>query len=108
MTKTLRELAHLTGAEIRNTPDADRIQITGVKPIGADAADFLTFVNAKSYVSQAKSSRAAAFLCNEEVAAELDRPVLVVKQVEVALARILNEFHPPAAPNGTISPACSH
>jgi UDP-3-O-[3-hydroxymyristoyl] glucosamine N-acyltransferase len=104
MTKTLRELAHLTGAEIRNTPDADRIQITGVKPIGADAADFLTFVNAKSYVSQAKSSRAAAFLCNEEVAAELDRPVLVVKQVEVALARILNEFHPPAAPNGTISP----
>lgn len=104
MKKSLSELASILGAEIKNAPSPQDIQISAVKPIGANEKDFLSFVSAKAYVGAAKTSKAAALICNSEVAADLTQPLLIVPHVELALARALNEFYPPAKPDGTISP----
>ena len=93
---TLEQLAHQL--EGRLVASADReLQVTGIRVLDRASAGDLSFVHGKKYLKDAAESSAGAFLVAETVAdsaAVLERPLIVVGDTHLAVARAIRAFHP--------------
>ncbi|GBF50053.1 UDP-3-O-[3-hydroxymyristoyl] glucosamine N-acyltransferase [Leptospira ryugenii] len=106
-TRSLFEITKLfPDAKVLHCPDPNLIHFTEVRPLSHTEGEFLAVLNSKAFVKEAKSSLAKVIVTTEELAALLTeaRVCLIVKNAELALIEILNYVHPPAVPNGKISP----
>ncbi len=98
--RTLGELARLVGGELRGDPG---IPISGVESLERAGPGQLSFVAARRHLATARESRAAAFL----VPADADlpgRPVIRVAEPYLAVATLLELFHPAPAPAPGLHP----
>jgi UDP-3-O-[3-hydroxymyristoyl] glucosamine N-acyltransferase len=100
---TLQKL--IEGAQTKNCPNPDSLELTRVLPLSATASNFISFVSTKAFVKEAKTSKASVLVVNAELAEALsDKPLLIVPHVELALITILNHFFPPEVSDGSKSP----
>lgn len=91
MELTVAELAQRIGAELIGEGS---IRITGIGPIAAADGDNVTFVSDKRHLSEAKKCGAAGLIVGQRIEG-LDKPQLVVKEVNAALIEVLQIFAPP-------------
>ncbi|BDA77715.1 UDP-3-O-(3-hydroxymyristoyl)glucosamine N-acyltransferase [Leptospira kobayashii] len=97
-------LALLEGAELKNCPAPENIEVDKVLPLTSKNAKFISFVSSKAFVNDAKASEAAAILASSELAELIPGKVLiVVPQVELALSKVLLHFSPQKQPDGKIA-----
>ncbi|MGB0578723.1 MAG: UDP-3-O-(3-hydroxymyristoyl)glucosamine N-acyltransferase [Limisphaerales bacterium] len=68
-------------------------QLTGLKPANAASDGDLTFAENEKYFAAAAASDAAAILVSDKLG-QTDKPLIKVRHVRVALARLLAAFHP--------------
>lgn len=88
MERTLGELAHLVGGELRG--DA-RVPISGVAPLEDADSSQISFVANPRYSRLAKTSRAGALIVPPDLE-ELEKPCIVTRNPYLAFARILALF----------------
>ncbi len=91
MILTVAQLAQHLEAELVGKGDAE---ITGIGPIVLADGDTVTFASDKRRRLQAKKCAAAAVIVDGRIE-DLDKPQLVVKDVNAALIEALNIFAPP-------------
>jgi len=91
MILTLAQLAQRIDAELVGKGNAE---ITGIGPIASADANAVTFVSDKRRLAKAKKCAAAAVIVNGRIK-DLDKPQLVVKNVNSALIEVLKIFAPP-------------
>ncbi|RMH20993.1 MAG: UDP-3-O-(3-hydroxymyristoyl)glucosamine N-acyltransferase [Acidobacteria bacterium] len=101
MAHRLSELAALIGAELRG--DGSRT-VRAVRALAAAGEEDLSFATGPALRQAARASRAGALLVPAELADLDDRPLLVVADPKLALARLLAHLHPPAAPAAGVHP----
>lgn len=89
---TLAELAAALGATLEGDPA--RI-VRGVAPLDTAGPEEISFLTDPRYVPQARASRAGAFVAPTDVHG-LPAPVLRTPTPRLALAELLELFHPPA------------
>ncbi|MGH7480635.1 MAG: UDP-3-O-(3-hydroxymyristoyl)glucosamine N-acyltransferase [Longimicrobiales bacterium] len=91
------ELARLVDGVHEGEGDPELI---GVAPLERAEADHLSFLASPKYLPYVGRARAGALLVSRKLAAELppDLPRILVGDVHLALARILDRFHPAARP----------
>jgi len=98
---TLTELARLTGAELRGEGGA---KITGVNSLDAAGPGEVTFIAGAARLSQAQTSRAAAFIVPAKLAGSRElagRNLLIVKDAKLAFARAIQALYAkPYEPRG--------
>jgi len=96
---TLGELAERVGGEVRGDSE---LRIEGLATLDTAGPGQLSFLTNPKYRSAAAASGAAALLVGPKT--ELpERPLLVVSEPYVALATLLELFHPAAPPSPGIS-----
>jgi UDP-3-O-[3-hydroxymyristoyl] glucosamine N-acyltransferase len=100
---TLGEIAARVGGALEG--DA-RTAIDGVQPLDAAGPGDLSFLTHPRYRAAAAASRAAAFLVRPGERLE-GRNLIRVENPYGALAAVMGLFHPPAAPDGAVSPLAS-
>lgn len=100
MERRLGELAALVGGEVQG--DAER-RISGVSTLGAATPAELSFLTNPRYRKQAEGSRAGALLVGRNLG-PLGRDLLVVAEPYLALAKILELFHPAERPQPGVHP----
>lgn len=96
----LGELAELIGGEVAGDPE---LAVSGVRSLERAGPDDLSFVTRAAFREQAIRSQAAALLVPPALAGDetlLERSLLVATHPTLALARIIERFHPlePPAP----------
>ncbi len=105
----LGELAELVGGEVAGDPE---LVLSGVRSLERAGPDDLSFVTRAVFRAQAEASRAGALLvppalapagdapAGADVAGDGlgDRPLLIAAHPTLALARIIERFHPAAPP----------
>jgi len=87
----LSELAGLAGGEVRGDGS---ILIRGMAPLETAGPGEMSFLGNASYLARAKASRAGAVIVGPGIDLG-ERPVLIVQDPYLALAVILERFHPP-------------
>jgi UDP-3-O-[3-hydroxymyristoyl] glucosamine N-acyltransferase len=92
--RRLSELAALVEGEVRG--DGER-SVRGIATLGSAAADDLSFLTNAKYVEAAARSRAGALIVGRGVEVP-GKDLLVCGEPYFALARLLEVFHPVAAP----------
>lgn len=93
---TLRELADRVGGTIVGD---GAIEIARIAAVEEADAQTLTFATDERYFDAALRSRAAAVLVGDAMRASAEKPLLVVPNVRLALARLLEALRP-ARPRG--------
>jgi len=106
MTITIVELAKRLGATVAGAPATADRPITGIKPIEMAGEGDVTFVTDAKHQAAAAGSHAAAVLVAQAIDG-LEKPQLVVADVNVALIQTLGLFAPELkpAPEGVDSSA---
>jgi UDP-3-O-[3-hydroxymyristoyl] glucosamine N-acyltransferase len=89
--KSLQELAELTGAELRGT-NAGEIVISSVGPLDTADGSTLSFLSNKRYRKQLETTKAGAVILSKHV--PYDRPCLVSKNPYLDFVKILSLFAP--------------
>ncbi len=100
----LGELAELIDGEV--VGDSGHV-VRGVRTLERAGAGDLSFVIRQGVRARAARSGAGALLVPPALAADVespDRPLLVARHPTLALARILELFHPPAVPEPGVHP----
>jgi UDP-3-O-[3-hydroxymyristoyl] glucosamine N-acyltransferase len=97
---TLAELAARVGGEVAGDP---RREITGVRTLRSAGPEHLAFLSGNRYLEEARATRAGAVLIARR-RADLCCDQLVTDNVPLALARLLELFHPPIPPAAGIHP----
>jgi len=98
---SLHELARALEAELVPAGSARDFAVAGLRALALAGPSELSFLHQAGYKAEAQSSRAGAFLVPQslrEVALELGRPLLVVANSQLAVARALEIFHPRRRP----------
>ncbi|MEE4270699.1 MAG: UDP-3-O-(3-hydroxymyristoyl)glucosamine N-acyltransferase [Thermoanaerobaculales bacterium] len=99
---TLADLASRLGAEV--VGDENR-KVEGIRPLDLAGPEHLSFLHNPKYVGQAAASAAGAVIAGSAEGLE-GRNLLVCDEPYLAVARVLEIFHPrPAAPPGVHSTA---
>lgn len=94
----------IPNSKILNTDNPEAIIFNSLAPLNSDKEKFISFVSAKGHLSEAKKTKAVALIVNQEIASNFtDIPILIVDNVELQNAKILNLLFPPKTPNGVIS-----
>ncbi len=104
----LDEIAELTGGTLlKGTPAG--LEITGAAPLHVAKPGDLSFVAARKYLPQFKTTKAAACLTSETLARDLgqDKPLVIVPNPQLAYAIIAGLLFPEPTSNGQISPRAS-
>jgi len=96
-TLTLRELAERLGAAVVGDAARRESRIAGIKPIEAAGPNDVTFVSDAKHHAAAAGSQAAAVIVTQPLDG-LERPQLVVKDVNAALIETLRLFAPKLKP----------
>jgi len=95
---TLRELADLVNGSVMGD---ENVSISGVSDIRNAKQGTLTFLDGRKYIQYAESTEASAILTDEKDAL-LETDGILVKNVRVSMAKILEQFNPKSAPEPTI------
>jgi UDP-3-O-[3-hydroxymyristoyl] glucosamine N-acyltransferase len=103
-TVTLAELATLLGGTLHGSAEAGRVRIRGINTLAEAGSGDVTLIINDNYAKLWGDSKAAAAIVSETVklsAGELDgcpdaRPLIVVKDAELASVRLLEMFQLPA------------
>ncbi len=90
----LGDLARRVGGEVAGDPE---LTIRGVRSLEEAGDGDLSFVTRAAFRAAAAESSAAALLVPPALAGDFDRPLLVAAHPTLALARVLELFHPPEA-----------
>jgi UDP-3-O-[3-hydroxymyristoyl] glucosamine N-acyltransferase len=93
----------LPGSVLKNCTSPDEIRIEAIVSVGKKREHSLSFVASVDYVEMAKSCAATLLVVNQELEAQFDSPVLVVKDATLAIIPITKLFHPPRVSSGRIS-----
>ncbi|UCF16114.1 MAG: UDP-3-O-(3-hydroxymyristoyl)glucosamine N-acyltransferase [Phycisphaerales bacterium] len=97
MELTVAQLAERLDAKLAgNIDDADRL-ITAVRPIEAASESEVTFMTGNKHRALLGSSRAGAVIVSDKLD-DLDKPQLIVKNVDAALIEALTAFAPQLKP----------
>jgi len=101
MELTIKQLAQRIGAELISSADEADRRINAVADVESAGENTVTFIADAGYISRLKKSNAGAVIVANRIDG-LDRPQLVVKNVNAALIETLNIFAPKlkAAPQG--------
>lgn len=103
---TLQEIqAVLPGSEIQNTTSPESILITSVAPLESKNEKFLAFISARAHIAKAKTSGAKALIVNRDLKLEIDKPLILVDNAELALAKVLEYMYPAKKADGKIAPS---
>ena len=94
MEKTLNELSQILNATLVAVPGQEQTVVRAVGAIKTARPDQITFAGPDRAVSDLEASTAAAILVTEALS-DLDKPQLVVKDVDTALIEALSLFAPP-------------
>ncbi len=86
---TLKEVAELVGGRLEGPAD---MKISGIAPLDTAVSDELSFAVGRRYLEAARLSRAGALLVPEELAQELQRPMVVTDNPYAAFALVANRF----------------
>jgi UDP-3-O-[3-hydroxymyristoyl] glucosamine N-acyltransferase len=97
---SLAELADHLGAEVVGDPA--RV-VAGVRPLDQAGAEHLSFLHNPKYVEQAAGSEAGAILVQDPTQLP-GRDLLVCDQPYLAVARVLELFHPTPVPEPGVHP----
>ena len=100
----LGDLARLVGGEVAGDPE---LRLGGVRSLEHAGSGDLSFVTRAAFRDAAIGSEAAALLVPPALAGDaeaLGRPLLVAEHPTLALARILEYFHPPEPPVAGVHP----
>lgn len=97
MRRRLDEVAELVRGKLHGDP---AVEIGGVSSITEAGPGDITFLADKRYLKLLSSSRASAVLAAS--AKGIGRPVIEVSNPYAAFADLLELFHPPAPPSGTV------
>ncbi len=105
----LGELAEKVGGEVVGDP---RLWLGGIRSLERAGPGDLSFLTRAMFRAQAASSGAGALLVSPALAAgsdapdavALDRPLLVVADPLLALAKLIGLFHPPPVPVAGVHP----
>ena len=95
---SLGDLAERLGGSLAGDAEAGDSQVEGIRPLDLATERHLSFVHAGAYLKQASASDAAAFLIPESLdaaavsAALGDRPRIVVRSSQLAVAQTLEIF----------------
>ena len=101
-TLTLRDIGELLGAEVCGSADGT---ITSVAPLDQAGPEDITYAVSGRFVAKLATSRAGAAIVSKPVA-DAPMPVLVVDNVEAAVAKILGAMAvSPAAPPAGVDPS---
>ncbi len=92
---SLGELAPRVGGEVVGDPAT---LVTGIRALETAGRQDLSFVTQAAYHDAAAQSRAAALLVSPEIRFDDSRPLLVVEHPTLALARLIELFHPAEKP----------
>ena len=87
---TAGQIAESLKGEIIGNPDTP---ITGLKPANTASAGDLTFAENENYFAAACKTEAAALLVPDKFG-KTDKTLIKVRNVRVALAQLLDTFHP--------------
>ncbi len=97
MELTVKQLAQRIGADlVASSEQADR-KIKAVAAVEAAGEGDITFITGRRYISALAMSGAGAVMVSEQFEG-LDKPQLVVKNVNAALIEVLNAFAPRLKP----------
>ncbi len=89
MTLTLREVAELVQGRLVGDGS---IVIDGVGPIESAAPSQLAALDSDRFLEAARRSTAAALLCTEKLAAQIDRPRIVTPVPQIAQNRVIERL----------------
>ncbi len=98
---TLAELARLIGAELRGDPE---VEVRAVRVLDEAGPGDLSFLTNPAFRPQAEASSASALLVPRNTE-DLGGNLLLVDAPELALARVLEAFHPPPSREPGIHPS---
>ncbi|MCK6459061.1 MAG: UDP-3-O-(3-hydroxymyristoyl)glucosamine N-acyltransferase [Planctomycetes bacterium] len=105
---TLKELCRAAEGELKGTP---ALKITGVASLQNATASDIAPVQSARWLARANASRAGAFLAHIDLAARIDRPVILSRFPLAALNRVIEVLglvpppHPPGIhPTAIIDP----
>ncbi|MHC4159240.1 MAG: UDP-3-O-(3-hydroxymyristoyl)glucosamine N-acyltransferase [Planctomycetota bacterium] len=97
MSLTIAQLAKQLGADLdkigSNSSSVLSKEITGVRPVKTAGENEVTFVSSNKYKAAVADSSAVAVIVHECIE-DLDKPQLVVNNVNAALIEVLNIFAP--------------
>ena len=99
--RKLADLANDLGAEVFGDGD---LEVCGVRPLDTARTEHLSFLHNPKYVKEAQSSGAGAILVAEPDSLP-GRNLLVCPEPYLALARVLEIFHPVARPEPGVHPS---
>ena len=101
MTWTLAQLAERVGGEVVGDPERE---LEGVRTLASAGPRHLAFLTSARYLDEARSTRAGALLVGVR-RPELASDQLIVSNPQVALARLIELYHPSRAAEPGIHPA---
>ena len=80
----------------------DEIEFEKIVPLDfCTSQKVISFIGSKKYLKQAEDSKALAFIISEELSSLINKPSLVVPNVDLALVEILEFLYPKPAPKQT-------
>lgn len=94
MELSLKQLAEQISAEVFGN---DNIKVSSVGPVESSSDKQVTFVSSSRHMAKLCDTKAAAVIVNEQVKS-IDKPQLVVKDVDTALIKTLQIFAPKLKP----------
>lgn len=92
---TIEEINHLIKGKLIGTTDQ---QIDGPEQLGNATINQITFIGSNKYVRDWANSKASAALVNDNLTVEPgnNRALIMVKNADLAMAKILELFNPPS------------
>lgn len=102
---TLKQVYELIpNSKILNTENPESVRFTSVAPLNANQEQFISYLSAKSHLAEAKKTKATALIVNEEISGSISNyPLLVVDNVDIQLAKVLELIYPSPKPDGVIA-----
>jgi len=98
--RTLKELAQLTGGTVEGDGN---LKIDGVASLNVASPGHISFIASQKYLKDLNQSKASAFIVPQDLE-KIDRPVIKVKKVHLALAKILDAYYPKPKPQAGVHP----
>lgn len=91
----------LPEAKFQNTESILSLSFTGLKSLSLATTNDISFVASKTFVNDAKTSKAPVLIVSSDIVDSLpDKALIIVPKVELATAKIIRHFFPEKQPSG--------
>lgn len=90
----------IPGSEIIHCEQPDIVKIENIITLHQDLPNSLSYASDKSYLKNALECKATVVMLPKELGEKVNRPTLLVPNVDFALIEILNLYFPPEKPKG--------